>query len=137
VTDDARGGDTDPAALLARDPVLGRAVVFDTLAAGPRIKPSRALLIDPADEVWQRWQQRVAAAAALLSDPAVAPVVDELIDELAESREFAQDVAAVANPWDGLTATQRAALARLAGWVGPTASTGFAPARTGQTRDID
>ncbi|MGN6609073.1 MAG: hypothetical protein ACTHMS_18925 [Jatrophihabitans sp.] len=103
----------DLASRLATDPAVGRAVVFDVLARGPRIKPSRSLLIDPSDTVWRLWQARVVAAATLLASPAVEPVVDELFDELAVSPELAADVAALARPWPGLTPEQHERFARL------------------------
>lgn len=82
------------AALLHTDPVVGVAVVFDVLATEPRIKPSRGLVIDPADDVLRRWRRRVAVAAALLDSPHSARVADELADELDHDPVFAADVAA-------------------------------------------
>lgn len=99
--------------LLERDAGLGLTTAFDILARGPRIKPSRGLLIDPADSVWRRWGQRVAAGAALVSSPVVARVFDEVREELAESVELARDVLDVADPHPGLDAERRAALLSL------------------------
>jgi hypothetical protein len=99
--------------LFALDPVIAASAAFDLLAAEPRIKPSRGLLVDPHDLVRRRWDRRVASASALLASPLAAQVFDELRDELAEDADLIADVLALAAPSPALSDGQRHALLAL------------------------
>jgi hypothetical protein len=82
--------------LLRTDPQVGAATALGILSREPRRKPSRRLLIDPADGVFRRWQQRVAAAAALLDTPGHGGVGDELLAELADEPDLGTDARSAA-----------------------------------------
>lgn len=99
--------------LLRLDAAVGVATALGILAREPRLKPSAGLLIDPGDTVLFRWRQRVAACGALLEDPAVIGVFDEIVDELSDDPEFAADVLASCRPDPALGPERRAALDAL------------------------
>ncbi|SHH10369.1 hypothetical protein SAMN05443575_3329 [Jatrophihabitans endophyticus] len=101
--------------LAEADPGPGIALALDVLAGGPRIKPSRGLLVDPGDSVRARWGCRVVAAAALLESAAGARVVAELRDELSDSAELAADVRAACAPDPSVAAVAGSP----APWAGP------------------
>jgi hypothetical protein len=82
--------------LLGTDPEVGAATALGILSREPRLKPSRRLLIDPDDDVYRRWEQRVAAAAALLEAPGHAGVGAELLAELAEEPDLGTDARSAA-----------------------------------------
>jgi hypothetical protein len=95
--------------LVVEAPGIAAATALGILSRAPRIKPSRNLLIDPANATERRWRQRVAAAAALLASPAGLTVADELLDELSECRDLALDALAQADPCPGFRDDRRAA----------------------------
>ena len=94
--------------LLQRDASFGIATALEILARDPRFRPSRGLLIDPANAARRRWGQRVAACAALLESSALPRVRDEVEAEMAECAEFGADVRfAVGAPPVGRPATSQ------------------------------
>jgi hypothetical protein len=101
------------AQLLAREYELGVGIAFDILAREPRIKPSRALLIDPDDSARRRWSQRVAAGVALVESIALARLFAEIHDELSESAELAADVLVSARVHPQVSAADRRTLLTL------------------------
>ena len=99
--------------LFEHDPAVASSAAFDLLAGEPRIKPSRALVVDPGDSVRRRWELRVAAAAALLASPLATGVFDEVRDELAEDADLCADVLNSPTLSAELTGPQRDELRRL------------------------
>jgi hypothetical protein len=95
----AQNDDTEPLLvraalrdLLQRDASFGVATALEILAREPRFRPSRGLLIDPANAARRHWGQRVAACAALLESSALPRVREEVEAEMAECADFAADV---------------------------------------------
>ena len=78
--------------LLQVDATFGVAAALEVLARDPRFRPSRGLLVDPANAARRHWGQRVAACAALLESSVLPHVRDEVEAEMAECADFAADV---------------------------------------------
>jgi hypothetical protein len=104
-------------ALLERDEPRGAAAAWNVLRRRPSDKPESGTIVDRENEARRRWDQAGAAAAALAYSPALSTCLDNLLEEMSTSAEFASDVIAWAErrgpgrrPWEGLSAEPKADL---------------------------
>lgn len=105
-------------ALLARDEPRGAAASWDVMRRRPSHKPKTDATIVSDDQARRRWDQAAAAAAALAYSPSLATHLDQLLEELSTSADFAADVIAWTErrgpgrrrPWEGLSAERKSDL---------------------------
>ena len=104
-------------ALLERDEPRGNATALQVLRRRPSSRPQPDTIVGPEADAWLLWTQAAAAAAALARSPGLSTRLDELLQEMSASDEFAADVIAWTDrpgpgrrAWQALSADQKADL---------------------------
>jgi hypothetical protein len=104
-------------ALLERDEPRGNGAALQVLRRRPSGKPRPDTIVGPEADARLRWDQAAAAAAALARSPGLSTRLDELLQQMSASDEFASDVIAWTEhsssgrrAWQALSPDQKAEL---------------------------